>query len=183
MPLPPSHADHITALIERAFADTPSPDDQDLVRSQGEEPETVKDLFRGRKDWRLLEPALIDRAGAASPSALSFFSAAAFRFYLPAYLVADLRGQLQYTDPVFYLYHGLDEASRNQPVPVPGRGTQTWWEVQQSHLAGFTAPEAAAIVAYLRFKADFGTLVPAERQSVTEALANYWLGRSGARAL
>jgi hypothetical protein len=125
-----------------------------------------------------LTHAIRDRAGAASPSALSFFSAGAFRFYLPAYLIADLDGRLAYTDPLFYLYHGLDETTRGQTVNVPGVGPTTWWQVLQDHLAGFTSAEAAAIVAYLRFRVS-GDEPEFSRERVREVLENYWLARAG----
>ena len=170
--------EQVKSLVRQAFAETPYPGDDALVRSQGDEPQEVEALFRGQVDWRRLTSAFVDRAGAASPSALSFFSPGAFRFYLPAYLLADLNGELQYTDPVFYLYHGLDEASRGQTVQVPGAGPQTWWQIQQEHFAGFTAGEVAAIVAYLRWKTDQPQLAEFERRSILEALQNYWLGKA-----
>jgi uncharacterized protein DUF6714 len=174
-------AESIKALILRVFAETPYPGDDALVRSVGDEPEEVVELFRGRTDWRGLTAEFVDLAGAASPSALSFFSDGAFRFYLPAYLIADLDGRLVYTDPVFYLYHGLDEASRAQIIHLPGIGATTWGQVQQRHLAGFTSDEAAAIVAYLRFKAARDQ-IEFTRRSVQEALENYWLPRAGSGA-
>jgi hypothetical protein len=178
MPSTVPTVDSVKALIRRAFADTPYPRDAALVRSVGDEPDEVVELFRGRDDWRALAADFVDRAGAASPSALSFFSAGAFRFYLPAYLIADLDGQLVYTDPLFYLYHGLDEATRGQSVHVPGTGATTWWQVQQDHFADFTPQEAAAIVAYLRWRAA-GDEAEFSRRSVGEALRNYWLAKAG----
>jgi hypothetical protein len=165
-------------LILSGFTEARYPGDEELVRSSGCEPAEVAALFRGRTDWREIAPDYLDRAGAASPSALSFFSAAAFRFYLPAFLVADLDGMLLYTDPLFYLWHGLDEATRGGRVRVQGEGMRSWWEVQQAHFADFTSQEAAAIVAYLRWKLDVGELTDSERSSVTEALESYWLGRT-----
>jgi Family of unknown function (DUF6714) len=171
--------DRLARLIREAFAETPYPGDQALVRSPGDEPAEVEALFHGRDDWRVIPPDLLDRAGAASPSALSFFSAAAFRFYLPAYLTAHVAGQLAYTDPLFYLYFGLDDATRTRPVQVASGQRETWWEVQQTHFAGFTTTEAAAIVAYLRWQLDRGSLAEFEQRSVREALHNYWLERAG----
>ncbi len=169
----------VKAMIRSAFADAPYPGDTALVRSVGDDPDEVAELFRGRDDWRALTAEFVDRAGAASPSALSFFSPGAFRFYLPAYLIADLDGRLVYTDPLFYLYHGLDEATRAQAVRLPGGATTTWWEVQQDHFAGFTAAEASAVVAYLRWRAESDeTGFP--RRSVREALDNYWLAKAAA---
>jgi hypothetical protein len=171
-------AETIKTLIQNAFADTPYPGDDALVRSAGDEPDEVVDLFRGRTDWRALSPDFVDRAGAASPSALSFFSAGAFRFYLPAYLIADLDGKLVYSDPLFYLYHGLDQETRSGRVNVPGQGVSTWWDVQQEHFAGFTVREAAAIVAYLRWRAA-GEELELFRRGVQEALESYWLEKAG----
>jgi hypothetical protein len=174
-----SSAETIKTLIQHAFVDTPYPGDDALVRSAGDEPDEVDDLFRGRNDWRALPAEFIDRAGAASPSALSFFSAAAFRFYLPAYLIADLDRKLMYTDPLFYLYFGLDQKTRTQSVNVPGRGASTWWAVQQEHLADFTPREAAAIVAYLRWRTEQDE-PEFSRRSVHEALESYWLPKARA---
>jgi hypothetical protein len=171
-------AGEVKALVHAAFVTARYPGDDMLVRSAGDEPEEVVQLFRGRTDWRQLAPEFVDRAGAASPSALSFFSNEAFRFYLPAYLSADLDRQLVYTDPLFYLYHGLDEATRDRPVMVPGKGTLTWWQVQQDRLAGFTPQEAGAIVAYLRWRASDREIAPHERRSVEEALSAYWVARA-----
>jgi hypothetical protein len=167
-------AEAIQAQIRSAFANTPYPGDHALVRSVGDEPDEVVELFRGKDDWRVLSSDFIDRAGAASPCALSFFSAGAFRFYLPAYLIADLDGELVYSDPLFYLYYGLDQETRDKPVNAPGTPARTWWEVQQEHLAHFTAQEAAAIVAYLRFRLA-GEEPEFSRRSIQEALENYWL--------
>jgi hypothetical protein len=168
----------VKALIRGAFTEARYPGDRALVRSVGDEPDEVVELFRGKDDWRVLPAEFVDKAGAASPCALSFFSAAAFRFYLPAYLIADLDRQLVYTDPLFYLYYGLDEATRAQPVHVPDAGDTTWWEVQQEHFAGFTSREAAAIVAYLQFRLA-GEEPDFSRRSIQEALESYWLARAG----
>jgi hypothetical protein len=172
-------AGEVKALVHVAFVTARYPGDDTLVRSAGDEPEEVAQLFRGRSDWRQLASEYVDRAGAASPSALSFFSNEAFRFYLPAYLSADLDRQLVYTDPLFYLYHGLDQATRDQQVMVPEQGRLTWWEVQQDRFAGFTAEEAGAIVAYLRWRGSDSGIASHERRSVEEALDTYWLARAG----
>jgi hypothetical protein len=45
-------------------------------------------------------------------NALGYFSEAGFRFFLPAYLIADLHGQLNTADPLFHMTHGF---STNSP--------------------------------------------------------------------
>jgi hypothetical protein len=166
-------SDEVKDIIRRAFAGATYPGDGALVRSQGEEPNAVIDLFRGKTDWRALTADFVDLAGAASPSALSFFSPAAFRFYLPAYLIADLDGALRYTEPVFFLYWGLDNTTRDLRAT-----TQTWWEVQQAHFAPFTNEEAAAIVEYLRCKAESRTTSEHDQRAIADALRNYWVRRA-----
>ena len=48
-----------------------------------------------REDWKGIEASFLD----THAEALSFFSEAGFRFFLPAYLIADLRGHLSVADP------------------------------------------------------------------------------------
>jgi hypothetical protein len=50
-------------------------------------------------------------------------------------------------------------------------------QVQQDHFAGFTAREAAAVVAYLRWRAA-GDEPEFSRRSIREALESYWLARA-----
>lgn len=164
--------DELKEVIRSSFADTPYPGDDAVVRSRGDEPDDVGALFRGKTDWRALSADYADRAGAASPSALSFFSPAAFRFYLPAYLLADIDGALTLTEPAFFLYYGLDDTTRDLRAQA-----QTWWEVQQAHFAPLTNKEAAAIVEYLRWKCD-QTISEHDQRAIAGSLRNYWESRA-----
>jgi uncharacterized protein DUF6714 len=143
--------------------------------NEGDEPWRLEAEFRHVPDWRQVDVSFIDRAPEGLGSALSFFSAEAFRYYLPAYLLADLRGQLQQADPSFHLWHGLDDAHRDTPVNERRYGSWTWFEERSERFRSFTPAEAAAVVAYLRHKAqaddDF------DRRVVEQALRNYWLAR------
>ena len=102
-------------------------------------------------------------------NALSFFSEAGFRFFLPAYLISDLRGQLQTADPLFHLTHGFSDWTTEVPAGErtfairhgrsafinPRRyGAMTSYDYARWHLSVFTREEANAIVAYLEFKRD-----------------------------
>jgi len=112
------------------------------------------------KTWQGLEASFLD----AHYSALSFFSEAAFRYFLPAYLIADLNDELQAADPVFHLIHGFYEFSVDYPFKTrtvtvtrkrlafvnPRRyGAVTWYDYARYRLSVFTREEAEAIVAYL----------------------------------
>src|SRR5438034_1764090 len=105
--------EQIKAHIYQAFARIEYPGDWCLRGSnEGDEPSLLEDEFRGKRDWQSLDPAFLDQAPDGFASALCFFSDEAFRFYLPAYLIADLDGLFQRVDPVYHLCHGLDDTSR-----------------------------------------------------------------------
>lgn len=154
----------VVAQIARAFAETPYPGDGWLQGSrEGCEPYDEVSPFQGQTCWQAVDPALLD----AHAAALSFFSEAGFRFFLPAFLVADLRGQLTYADPLFHITHGFFDFSINIEKPQrtfvitsgksqlinPRRyGAMTAFDHACYRLSVFTREEAAAIVAYLEYK-------------------------------
>jgi len=95
----------VIAQITSAFATVEYPGDESLIGSnQGDEPFLLEEEFKGKTDWQALNPTFLDQAPGGFASALSFFSNEAFHFYLPAYLVADLKGQLEYTYPYYSFY-------------------------------------------------------------------------------
>lgn len=82
----------LAALIREAFAGVDYPGDWCLRGSNdGTEPYLLEKAFQGRKDWRVLDANFIDSAPDGFATALGFLSDEAFRFYLPAYVIADLR--------------------------------------------------------------------------------------------
>jgi hypothetical protein len=167
-------AEHIRA----AFASTPRPAATDLRNSdESDEPFLLEEEFKDKADWRALDAAFLDQAPDGFGSALSFFSSAAFRFFLPGYLVADLAGELERVDPVFHLWHGLDDTTGAQRVNPRRYGEKTWSQVVAERFASFTRPEIEAIVEYLEYKASVDEL---SRARIGQALANYWRPRSRA---
>jgi hypothetical protein len=169
----------VKAQIRQAFAAAEYPGDWCLRgSSEGDEPYLVEDEFRAKTDWRALDPEFLDCAPGGLASALSFFSDEAFRFYLPAYLVADLDGRLERVDPVFYLCYGLDEASREGLVNPRRYGRRTWFDEARHKFAMFTRTESAAIVAYLHWRCHAEEL-PDFGGRIEQALQNYWLERAG----
>lgn len=166
--------------IRAAFAANEYPGDWCLRGSnEGDEPYGVENEFRGKTDWTVLEPEFLDRAPAGLGSALSFFSDEAFRFYLPAYLLADIDGRLERADPAFHLYHGLDDASRGRFINPQRYGRRTWLDEARHKFAMFTPMESAAIVAYLQWCAQSQSEDrPTSRDSIDQALQNYWLERA-----
>jgi hypothetical protein len=90
--------------IRQAFCDTERPGDAFLQGShEGCEPGESVAPFIAVADWSQLDPMVLD----AGYDALSFFSEGGFRYFLPAYLIADLEDQLQTADPLFHLTNGF----------------------------------------------------------------------------
>ena len=172
-----SGLDSVKAKIREAFAGGVYPGDWCIVTSrEGSEPALLEQEFRGKSDWRALDAGFIDRAPDGFGTALSFFSDEAFRFYLPAYLLADLDGRLQQADPVFALTHGLDKGSREQKINPRRYGERTWLDHARHKFAMFSVEEAAAIASYLRYKLASAD-IEYERARIHEALEGYWQRR------
>jgi hypothetical protein len=184
-----TQAETVIAALTQAFASLEFPGGAYLVGSQeGDEPEQEVGPFRALTHWQAIEPAFLD----AQASALSFFSEAGFRFFLPAYLVADVRGQLQVADPLFHLTNGFYEIEVNAPVGTqtftlksgkatlinPRRyGAMTAEDYARYRLAVFTREEASAIVAYLHFKRNTDP-DGMDKDRINAALETFWLPRS-----
>ena len=181
--------DAVRARIERAFVHAPYPGDAYLTGSHdGSEPEAEVGPFRGRRDWRSLTAAFLD----ARAAALSFFSEGALRFFLPAFLLADLDGTLERADPVFALTHGF--VDRAIELPVDGRavrrdigrtalvnpiryGAIRAEDAARMRLAVFCREEAQAIVRYLGLlRVARGDAVDGE--AIGAALERFWFARA-----
>jgi hypothetical protein len=169
----------VKAQIEKAFSRGSYPGDWCLINGrEGTEPGLLEEEFKGKTDWRSLDPSFIDQAPDGFGTALSFFSDEAFRFYLPAYLLADLDGKLKQADVVFALTHGLDKKSRGERINPRRYGERTWFEHARHKFAMFNAQEAGAIVGYLRYKCAMDSVTGYEKRLIIEALENYWAGRA-----
>jgi hypothetical protein len=178
----------VITQILAAFGDNEFPGDNFLCGSfEGTEPHEETGAFKGRTKWETLDSGLLD----AHSSALSFFSEAAFRFFLPAYLIADLRGELQTAEPLFHLT-GFSVSSIEVPAGSrvftrkaggstlmnPKRyGAMSFADYARYRLSIFTREEATAIVAYLNYareKDTYGINTP----RIAEALNAFWLDRA-----
>lgn len=168
--------DAIEAEIRRAFAAVERPGNWALRESsEGEEPFLVEAAFADKDDWRTIDPAFLDTAPDGFRSALSFLSDEAFRYFLPAYLVADLHGRLDEVDPVFHLCHGFTDASRDQPLNPRRFGRRTWFDACSHRMSTFTPEEARAIVAYLRWRGERDDF---DRDAIDQAIRGYWNART-----
>ena len=152
--------------IRQAFHDTEHPGDAFVQGShEGCEPGESVAPFIGVTDWSQLDPMVLD----ANYDALSFFSEGGFRYFLPAYVIADLKEQLHTADPVFHLTNGFSDKVVKIPAGQriyektigksafinPRRyGAMTWHDHARCRLSVFTREEAQAIVSYLEYKRD-----------------------------
>jgi len=175
-----SEAERIKELVRRAFAKVARPPNGALHASdEGEEGELLEKDFQDKLDWRALDGSFLDEAPGGFGSALSFFTPEAMRYFLPAYLIADLDGRLERVDVAYRLSAPFTDAARTTPVNPSRFGKRTRFESGAERFAIFTPEEVAAIVAYLEHKlaASDEDLTP-----VREALANYWRPRLTHRA-
>jgi hypothetical protein len=174
--------------ILAAFGNNEYPGDNFLCGSfEGSESYEETAAFKGKTEWGTLDSGMLD----AHSSALSFFSEGAFRFFLPAYLIADLRGELLTAEPLFHVT-GFSVTSIQIPANSrvftrkgggstlmnPRRyGAMTFADYARYRLSVFTREEARAIVAYLNYTREIdihGINTP----QVVEALNVFWLDRA-----
>lgn len=184
-------ADRMTVIekISFAFLANEYPGDHFLQGSrEGSEPFEEIEPFKGKYKWTEIEPGILDRHA----SALSFFSEAGFRFFLPAFLIADVQDQLHVADPVFHLTHGFSEEKVEHTVQGrvfvlrtgktvfvnPRRyGALTFYDYARHRLSIFTREEAGAIVEYLKYQRDKDE--PGLRKDrIDAALDLFWLERA-----
>jgi len=162
--------ENLRKLIIEAFADVQPPPYWAIVDSKvGIEPQEVEDAFRDKTDWTKLDAEFLDNGPGAD--ALSFFSSEAFRYFIPAYMIAAAEGKFVRVEPTFYLYHGLDNKSRDQKVAPVSCGDRTWHDSALYRFSVFTPRQCRAIVAYLRYEANLDEF---KRKSIEEAIASYW---------
>jgi hypothetical protein len=175
--------------IRQAFHDTDHPGDAFLQGGhEGCEPGESISPFIGVTDWSQLDPVVLD----GGYNALSFFSEGGFRYFLPAYVIADLRDQLHTADPAFHLTNGfIDKVVR---IPAGQRiyektigksafinprryGAMTWHDHARCRLSVFTREEAHAIVAYLECKRDADSH-ELNTEAINAAPDNFWRDRA-----
>ncbi|KWT66906.1 hypothetical protein APY04_2313 [Hyphomicrobium sulfonivorans] len=140
----------------------------------GDEPFLIKAEFTDKDDWTKLTPEWLDVVPKGLASALSFLSNEAIRFYIPAFLAADLNGALDRVDPTFTLFHGFDNSSRHRRIS-PTKD-ETWTDFARHRWDHLTQAQAIAIVHYLEWRIEQDGLFM--HRETTEALATYWYPRA-----
>lgn len=163
------------ARIEAVFPALRPTLEHPLAESQqSEEPEAVRQEFADKDDWTVLSSEWLDQAADGWSSALSFLSDEAVCFYIPAYLRADLRGELDRVDPIFHLTNGFDNASRHQKIWP--RKPMTWHDYAARRWSRLTPKQCACVCGYLEWRLTVD--VCGADYTAGEALENYWRKRA-----
>jgi hypothetical protein len=160
--------DELIQKISAAFAEAQYPGDDCLVNeSYGAEPDLVRNHFIGHSDWKKLTHEFLDFDGA-----LSFLSDKAFRFYIPAFMIADINEKLDYNDPIVRLCWSVTPQSENEKIAkIWGGGTIK--ERAKKCFDKFSKEQVSAIVAYLHWKLSKDEY----NCTIEQAMENYWLHR------
>lgn len=189
-PIEDAEQRQLTETIRMAFNDRVYPGDDRLCGSDyGDEPAEYALEFRGL-DWRTLHPEFL----AYHYPALSFFTAEAFAYFLPAFMIADVLGEAGNADPVFHLTHGLYEEPRFDVASLSPEVLQAggvspddveWFQASRQPIdgvdwhayalerfAGFKWRERQAIVRYLDYRAAHSWEFVAV--NINAALDSYW---------
>jgi hypothetical protein len=169
-------APELIRRIRVAFANTPYPGDPFLVgSSEGCEPRDAVGPFIGQRDWQSIPLALLE----ADYTALGFFSEGAFRFFLPAYLVADLEQQLVTVDVLYPLTAPFGDAFGAQFINPRRFGAMTWLDHGRHRFSVFSREESAAILEYLQNKQQQdSSLSPNESAAISQAIDRFWRERA-----
>ncbi|MDJ0613163.1 MAG: hypothetical protein QNJ29_05760 [Rhizobiaceae bacterium] len=162
--------------IEQAFADVQYPGDDNLTDSNyGEEPSALAIEFRGKTDWKQLDTAFLNQAPDGWGSALSFFSDSALRFYLPAYLIANIQDGLEFC-PASILCSSLTPSGEKVKIAKMWGGG-TMGDRARICFDKFNAEQVSAVIAYLWWELDTDGDYD---MCIEQALENYWLQREAA---
>lgn len=161
--------------IHRAFSDM-EPPFRIVDSEEGEEPHELSKAFKHKPEWKSMEPHFIDSVPNGLSSSLSFFGIEAFHYYIPAYIVADLNNQLESVNVVFHLTHGLDNESKDEKINELRYGERTWFNFKQDYFSPFSKDQVQCLIDYLELRLKESEY-EFERNSIQEALDNYWIQR------
>jgi hypothetical protein len=174
--------------IQAVFGQNEYPGDDYLIgSSEGSEPREEIQPFIGQTEWADVSLGILDNHSGS----LNFFSEAGYRFFLPAYLVADLNEQLVIADPVFTLTHGFSNLS--VPHEIGGKsfvrktgkdafinpiryGALTFEDYSRFRLSVFTREEVGAVIKYLESKRENDT-DGLDLDRINAALDSFWYER------
>lgn len=133
----------IRRMIEAAFKDVRRPADRDIVPSEGDEDDRLREAFLGThwEDWVSRPPADLERYA----EIMVHFGREALRFYLPAFLIARLRDFEDTWDLGNVLVCLFKEPRKK--LPMVGEDTR-------ARIASFNEVQREALVEFFRYERD-----------------------------
>jgi hypothetical protein len=152
--------DRIAREIEEAFADTDYPGDGNIAYDQSgrhlECSQVARD-FRG-KQWQDLTTDFLRN----NADALFFFSAAAYAYFLPAFLRASVRD-----------FRGADVVPGNAIFSLSGSLSHSSPEAFAQRIANLTIPQRKAVAQFLRYlESEHADAFPLRDPQI--ALEEFW---------
>lgn len=146
-------------MVEEAFGGLSFPGPNRLVDSRSDEAVAVASAFRDCSDWRTLDSDFLNSAPEGLGTALNFFSPEAFRFFLPAYLLADIEGKLPFVEPDFSLCYPYSDFGGNK-------------DDFENRNSIFSPLQCKVIVEYLKLR-----LCRCDDPMIENALKGFWIPR------
>jgi len=156
MALDPETVRQTVAEIEAAFAGLSPPGDDRLLHPQARDDVDVVDFYGAPDNRQISGDTII-----SSYAAPSFFSAEAFQYYMPAFMIWSLNN----ADTIEYAPESTIRAFD------PTYDDPTLQDFQLSKFVLFTAPQRAAVIRFLQAFLSDPDLGPIAR----DALDRYWL--------
>ena len=141
---------------------------------EGDESILLDKEFSHRPTFEYLTAEFLDQTPDGFSSGLSFFADEAFRYYIGAYMIADLTEGLEKADPVFSLTHGLDDTSYSEKINPLRFGEQEWYDLCRSNFSMFDSSQVSCIISYLENNQNEDDFSEA---SINQALKRYWKPR------
>lgn len=164
-----SRAEDATAKIRETFQDATYPGDDNIVTDGGHDPECreIEDGFKG-KAWASISP----RTVLQYKDALPLLTPAAFRYYLPAYLIACLEAPEE-------IDVAWDNVIFNLTPPKQQERLQREFRARTEE---FTVHQVEALVAFLEFvnereQAESGQPGMAALEDRVRPALEYWKAR------
>ena len=166
----------LVKLITKAFAGVHYPGDGNLIESRlSDEPLRVEADFRGRNDWTILSETFLDQSPGGLGSALTFFSDEAFHFYIAAYMLADLDGKMDRSNPLYYLAPGSNDPLTTGLAGPVRFALGTWGRQASLRFRAFTQEQRQAVSEFLKYRSQLDDLSEDHIELISHAIADFWL--------
>ncbi len=148
--------EELSRKIKEAFEDVSPPADDELLHPDCMDDCDILQFYGGVSRQEFSDDMIV-----YNYAALTAFSAKAFRYYLPAYLLWTLRNR----DSIEYVGEATLRALD------PGTSDEMLHDFRKSHFAGFNRNQIEAVKAFLMGFSEWPDL----HEFADAALLNYWL--------